>query len=117
MRDLAVLFIHLIATVARLPGGQVNVVNPFQQDNHAKEQNDQLLNNSRFFGQTGLGAWAHDSTWGANFSPGYDCVWRQYVTRVLYFPAYARRQKTARTCPQRTEPERANLHEDCRRRI
>ena len=54
MRDLAVLFIHLIATVARLPGGQLNVVNPFQQDNHAREQNDQLLNNSHFFGQTGL---------------------------------------------------------------
>ena len=89
MRDLAVLFIHLIATVARLPGGQLDVVNPFQQDNHAREQNDQLLNNSHFFGQTGLGAWAHDSTCGANFSPGYDCVWRQYVTRVLYFPAYA----------------------------
>ena len=70
MRDLAVLFIHLIATVARLPGGQVNVVNPFQQDNHAREQNDQLLNNSHFFGQTGLGAWAHDLTCGANFSPG-----------------------------------------------
>ena len=67
MRDLAVLFIHLIATVARLPGGQVNVVNPFQQDNHAREQNDQLLNNSHFFGQTGLGAWAHDSTCGTNF--------------------------------------------------
>jgi len=33
MRDLAVLFIHLIATVARLPGGQLDVVNPFQQDN------------------------------------------------------------------------------------
>ena len=54
MRDLAVLFIHLIATVARLPGGQLDVVNPFQQDKHAREQNGQLLNNSRFFGQTGL---------------------------------------------------------------
>ena len=49
MRDLAVLFIHLIATVARLPGGQLNVVNPFHQDNHAREQNDRAFEQQPLF--------------------------------------------------------------------